>query len=138
MAHNTPSKKLVETLQIGTLARVYNSLKENLLSNSLNMQFFLTLLASVASLSAYTPVGVHASSITQVCAACPPEVAKEALTYRCVDTKGNTICRYQDEETRCYYDGHGERIGKDFSGCPGPVKMSNWGCEPNAGCTMKS
>ncbi|KAF8841981.1 hypothetical protein BDN67DRAFT_966304 [Paxillus ammoniavirescens] len=102
------------------------------------MQFFLTLLASIASLSAHTLVGVHASSITDLCAICPPEVAHEQLTGRCVDAKGNTICHYQDEETRCYYNSHGQRIGKDYAGCPGPVGLTNWGCERSAACSMRS
>ncbi|KIK75945.1 hypothetical protein PAXRUDRAFT_171221, partial [Paxillus rubicundulus Ve08.2h10] len=56
-------------------------LEENLLSNSLNMQIFLMLLTSIASLSAHTFVGVHAAQ----CADCPNKVNNQRLTRSCVD-----------------------------------------------------
>ncbi|KIK80880.1 hypothetical protein PAXRUDRAFT_833259 [Paxillus rubicundulus Ve08.2h10] len=98
------------------------------------MQSFLMLIASIASLSAYTLVGVHANSL--LCAVCPSKVAGEWLTSRCIDDQGNTICHYQDGETRCFYDGHGNRTGRDYFRCPGPVGLTNWSCSPTVGCSM--
>ncbi|KAF8839971.1 hypothetical protein BDN67DRAFT_981380 [Paxillus ammoniavirescens] len=70
------------------------------------MQFFLTLLASIASLSAYTLVGVHALT---ACTTCPSSVAGQALVSRCVDSKSITYCQYNvnrflKKPTFCNYD----------------------------------
>ncbi|KIK75975.1 hypothetical protein PAXRUDRAFT_171140, partial [Paxillus rubicundulus Ve08.2h10] len=63
-------------------------LEEYLLSNSLDMQIFLMLLTSIASLSAHTFVGVHATQ----CVVCPNKVDKEKLTRSCVDVNGAKHC----------------------------------------------
>ncbi|KIK73866.1 hypothetical protein PAXRUDRAFT_836140 [Paxillus rubicundulus Ve08.2h10] len=88
------------------------------------MQFFLTLLASIASLSAYNLVGVHA-----VCALCPDEVIGEWLTKTCVDKLGFTFCRYVSEEIVCLYTSDGMRQGS-FEDCPSNVGQQWIGCNP--------
>ncbi|KIJ15162.1 hypothetical protein PAXINDRAFT_169327 [Paxillus involutus ATCC 200175] len=53
------------------------------------MKTFLTLLAAITSLSAYTLVGVHAT-----CAICPPSTGGMSLATGsgCTDSKGITTC----------------------------------------------
>ncbi|KIK73144.1 hypothetical protein PAXRUDRAFT_836315 [Paxillus rubicundulus Ve08.2h10] len=70
------------------------------------MKTFLTLLAAMTSLSAYTLVGVHAT-----CATCPPSAGDLALATRCVDNNGITICNYEKAgitSRHCYYNNKGE------------------------------
>ncbi|KIJ11536.1 hypothetical protein PAXINDRAFT_15637 [Paxillus involutus ATCC 200175] len=106
MAHNnTPSKKLSRPsnwdISQGikpARGKPTQQLPKNLLSNSLNMQF-LTLLASIASLSAYTLVGVHA----RVCAVCPSEVNGGRLTKYCVGPIGHSYCKYDGLGAYCIY-----------------------------------
>ncbi|KIK80428.1 hypothetical protein PAXRUDRAFT_238458 [Paxillus rubicundulus Ve08.2h10] len=62
------------------------------------MRFFLAFIASIASLSDYTLVDVHAG-----CAVCPSKVANESLVGHCVDQYGDTICYYL-VGIDCYYD----------------------------------
>jgi len=88
------------------------------------MQFFLTLLASIASLSAYTLVGVHA-----VCALCPSNVAGEWNTKTCVGKLGYTYCHYLSEEIICVYTKEGDRVGS-FDQCPPDVGQMWLGCNP--------
>ncbi|KIK72727.1 hypothetical protein PAXRUDRAFT_836385 [Paxillus rubicundulus Ve08.2h10] len=68
------------------------------------MKTFLTLLATISSLSTYTLVGVHAST---KCAICPSSLNGAGLYYGC-SYKGNTACRYLISGTSqmigCYYD----------------------------------
>ncbi|KAF8835379.1 hypothetical protein BDN67DRAFT_975356, partial [Paxillus ammoniavirescens] len=59
----------------------------------LTMQFFLTLLASIASLSAYTLVGVHALT---ACTTCPSSIGGRALVSRCVNNKSVTYCQTRE------------------------------------------
>ncbi|KAF8838082.1 hypothetical protein BDN67DRAFT_126719 [Paxillus ammoniavirescens] len=86
------------------------------------MRFFLTLLASIASLSTYTLMGVHAE-----CAVCPPKVEGTSLVTHCLHASGNTHCFYDNFKKFCLYNGDGERYGGQ-SDCPASVAMTFSGC----------
>ncbi|KAF8838454.1 hypothetical protein BDN67DRAFT_1004285 [Paxillus ammoniavirescens] len=83
------------------------------------MQFFLTLLASIASLSTYTHVGAHAK-----CGVCPSKVSSESLTSHCVDKYSDTVCYYKSFNTYCAYDTVGHFFG-GHSACPKSVAMTS-------------
>ncbi|KAF8835695.1 hypothetical protein BDN67DRAFT_404036 [Paxillus ammoniavirescens] len=66
------------------------------------MKTFLTLLAAIASLSAYTLVGVHAN-----CALCPTTIEGRSFASRCADKAGKITCTYEQQgqsSRHCYYD----------------------------------
>ncbi|KAF8833260.1 hypothetical protein BDN67DRAFT_790629 [Paxillus ammoniavirescens] len=91
------------------------------------MQFFSTLLASIASLSAYTLVGVHAG----FCAYCPADVAGEWNTGYCRDTSSRTHCNYLSDEVTCVYTSSGERYSSgSFFKCPRSVEVYEGSCNP--------
>ncbi|KIK77090.1 hypothetical protein PAXRUDRAFT_835120 [Paxillus rubicundulus Ve08.2h10] len=68
------------------------------------MKTFVTLLATLASLSAYTIVGVHAQCIT-----CRSSMDGAALHDTCI-TGDVTTCEYENQaglSFYCYYDSQG-------------------------------
>ncbi|KAF9220762.1 hypothetical protein BS17DRAFT_786499 [Gyrodon lividus] len=62
------------------------------------MQFLLTFLAAITSLSTYALVGVHADPATQ-CAACPSSVDGLQLQRKCYLSGGES----EEPSTTCYY-----------------------------------
>ncbi|KAF8834065.1 hypothetical protein BDN67DRAFT_976263, partial [Paxillus ammoniavirescens] len=71
------------------------------------MKNFLTLLAAITSLSAYTLVGVHA-----MCAVCPKSMSSSGLKSQCLTNGGErTRCQYPIKNTKaflwCYFDSEG-------------------------------
>ncbi|KAF8838782.1 hypothetical protein BDN67DRAFT_971009 [Paxillus ammoniavirescens] len=83
MAHDPPSKKLVKTSATPTS-------KVTPINHLISMQLFLTLLASIASLNAYTLMGVHANPAW--CAACPSSFKGQQLAKKCVDSSNIGHC----------------------------------------------
>ncbi|KAF9220739.1 hypothetical protein BS17DRAFT_882184 [Gyrodon lividus] len=101
------------------------------------MQFFLTFIAAIASLSTYTLLGVHAD--TQ-CAACPSSIDDQVFDRKCyraneaAGEQTNTVCyyKYEDEPVAtdfCRYDVNGEFI-ESFAvqGCPFEVPVDSSDC----------
>ncbi|KAF8835380.1 hypothetical protein BDN67DRAFT_975362 [Paxillus ammoniavirescens] len=95
------------------------------------MQFFLALLASIASLSAYTLVGVHALAD---CTTCPSSAGGLALVSRCVDGKSITHCHYDRnrfmlKSTFCNYDNQGNlHANSKGTSCPSKAAKDTKGC----------
>ncbi|KAF8835693.1 hypothetical protein BDN67DRAFT_974997 [Paxillus ammoniavirescens] len=86
------------------------------------MKTFLTLLAAITSLSAYTLVGVHAN-----CAVCPTSIDGRQLANRCIDEAGTTICQYEKQSKssrHCYYKNGAFQQGSNYL-CPDNVEMGN-------------
>ncbi|KIK72310.1 hypothetical protein PAXRUDRAFT_836488 [Paxillus rubicundulus Ve08.2h10] len=92
------------------------------------MKTFLTLLATIISLSAYTLVGVRAK-----CPICPGSVAGTALGNQCT-FNGITACQYPNDHVGavrnpiyCYYNENGS-LDKDSNYCPKTVNTNNNAC----------
>ncbi|KIK77866.1 hypothetical protein PAXRUDRAFT_834833 [Paxillus rubicundulus Ve08.2h10] len=86
------------------------------------MRFFLTLIASIASLSAYTLVGALAEL---TCAICPPKTPDgTSLKGHCVDSWGDTRCYYYSESPYYVYNSKGVCY-KVYPNCPPNVQTSH-------------
>ncbi|KIK76624.1 hypothetical protein PAXRUDRAFT_832665 [Paxillus rubicundulus Ve08.2h10] len=88
------------------------------------MKTFLTLLAAITSLSAYTLVGVHA---TMKCSLCPPSTGGVPVYSACTNNKNVTNCQYRIRALtlHCYYNDNGSLAGGSHSSCPGNMGTSN-------------
>ncbi|KAF8838452.1 hypothetical protein BDN67DRAFT_971490 [Paxillus ammoniavirescens] len=102
------------------------------------MQFLLTFLAAITSLSTYTLVGVHADTATQ-CAGCPSQVEGQAFDRKCynggIDGKTpNTVCYYKygyqsASSAYCRYDEEGNNVqGSGLYSCPFMVAVDSSDC----------
>ncbi|KIK73324.1 hypothetical protein PAXRUDRAFT_836275 [Paxillus rubicundulus Ve08.2h10] len=92
----------------------------------LSMQF-LTLLASTASLSAYTLVGVHAQP---GCTNCPAVVNGVPLYDMCIDSKAKTTyCNFGLVHLKwvyCHYNEHGDlTAASKGASCPSPMRLNH-------------
>ncbi|KAF8837171.1 hypothetical protein BDN67DRAFT_228853 [Paxillus ammoniavirescens] len=87
---------------------------------------FLTLLVSIASLSAYTLAGVHAQ-----CVSCPSKVSNQPSSGRCQDKSGGTHCLYGGAQSNpvklhCYYDNKGKLSSASANtNCPSKLAPGN-------------
>ncbi|KAF8838460.1 hypothetical protein BDN67DRAFT_1013080 [Paxillus ammoniavirescens] len=100
------------------------------------MQFLLTFLATVASLSVSAIVGVHAAQ----CAVCPATVSDETYDRKCYRPGGeageepNTVCYYKFEDEPvstdfCRYDASGDFIESyGVQDCPFEVAVDSTDC----------
>ncbi|KIK92338.1 hypothetical protein PAXRUDRAFT_830046 [Paxillus rubicundulus Ve08.2h10] len=98
------------------------------------MQLF-ALIVSIASLSAYTLVGVHATK----CAVCPKGVVDKATVTRCIGKyNDNTTCYYSSSQKQatCDYDVDGHLWGGDHA-CPAKASMTSSGCHACPGRVME-
>ncbi|KAF8837185.1 hypothetical protein BDN67DRAFT_973287 [Paxillus ammoniavirescens] len=87
------------------------------------MKTFLTLLAAITSLSAYTLVGVHAG-----CAICPTSLSGEKLYNVCATSGKITSCEYKNGvvvKFHCYYHPDGTRDKASDTGCLDNVDTGN-------------
>ncbi|KIK78033.1 hypothetical protein PAXRUDRAFT_834750 [Paxillus rubicundulus Ve08.2h10] len=90
----------------------------------------LTLLASIASLSAYTLVAVHAQP---GCTDCPVKVSGVPLFAACVNSKTKTtqcsLSSYLPSWIGCDYDEHGAlSAASQGASCPSPMNLHH-GCQ---------
>jgi len=103
------------------------------------MQFLLTFLAAIASLSASALVRVHAVKTVQTvkCAVCPSAVVPD-YARKCYHAgeKPSTICYYKNNgesvaTDHCRYDVDGLLVGKlGVPDCPREVAMGTGDCPP--------
>ncbi|KIK93791.1 hypothetical protein PAXRUDRAFT_828617 [Paxillus rubicundulus Ve08.2h10] len=87
------------------------------------MKTFLTLLAGIISLSAYTLLGVHAK-----CAICPYTVNAQTLVGSCPTDHKYTACRYGNgvvPKYNCFYKPNGARDADSDSACPDNTNTGN-------------
>ncbi|KIK75399.1 hypothetical protein PAXRUDRAFT_835689 [Paxillus rubicundulus Ve08.2h10] len=89
----------------------------------------------MASLSAYTLVGVHADDSSTPCATCASDVDDRSLATQCIivqpDGTAFTYCTYAAEDdpdtpdVECDYDGSGNLMytSDPNAGCPTPLTV---------------
>ncbi|KIK75034.1 hypothetical protein PAXRUDRAFT_835174 [Paxillus rubicundulus Ve08.2h10] len=90
------------------------------------MKTLLTILATIASLSVYTLVGVHAK-----CGACPSSLSNNAVLSTQCTKKGITKCLYEDGESTlyCYFNKKGALQKNSNKACPKNGGTAN-NCNP--------